>query len=153
MTILTGRIHPDNRIGYQRTYWTMSAFTAVEVRAFNTTPGVVVHAPTDDWIVMPLAIGVTMVGGTAYAGIANNEDLTLRYHNGTGGLLTTIETTGFLDQVTDPITRWNHAFGTTLIIGTHVNAGQQLVLSNSGAITGGSPLRVRVLYQFVPAAI
>jgi len=69
---------------------------------------------------------------------------TLRYTNGAGGLLGTIETTGFLDQTADQHREYI-ASGTVT-----PTANAPLVLALIGAITtGDSPLKIVVRYRLL----
>ncbi|BBL73670.1 hypothetical protein [Methylomagnum ishizawai] len=89
-------------------------------------------------------------GTTAYDGIASGEDLTIKYTNGSGATLMTIEATGFLDASADA-TRF--ALPTTAAAFTPAaNAALVLHMATGEIATGDSPLKVRVDYKIIDTA-
>lgn len=84
----------------------------------------------------------------AYAGIAANEDIVLRYTNAAGGILTTIETTGFLDQTSDQ-RRYVVNSGTVTPL---ANAAVVAHMTTGEITTGNSPVTIRSLMRLVKLA-
>lgn len=88
---------------------------------------------------------------TAYAGIAAGEDLEIRYTDGSGQLVATIETTGFLDATASA---YRHIYPeTAAAIAPVDNAALVLDLAVGEIITGDSPLKVRVRYREITLAL
>lgn len=118
--------------------------TAAQVLTLNATPVRLVKANPYD-IIVPVAVAVYKPAGTAYAGIAAGEDLSIE-DSGAGNLLT-VETTGFLDQATEQY-RITSAFALTNKAtgkGLHLN-----VKMLAGEITtGNSPLTITVAFYRV----
>jgi hypothetical protein len=88
-------------------YITSVTLTSAQILALNATPITLLDAPGADkaWIVK--SVTAIKPAGTAYAGIAAGEDLTLRYTNGSGAIASGFELTGFLDQTTKQV---RHAY-------------------------------------------
>ena len=75
----------------------------------------------------------------------------MRYTNGAGALIATVETTGFIDQGADA---YRHVRPTTAAAITPVaNAAVVLALAAGEIATGDSPLKVRVRYRTVALAL
>lgn len=119
--------------------------TAAEILALHTTAKTLITAPGAGIAIIPLSASLFLDYATAaYAAIAAGDDLELRYTNGAGGLLGTIETTGFLDQTADQHREYI-ASGTVT-----PTANAPLVLALIGAITtGDSPLKIVVRYRLL----
>lgn len=122
--------------------------TTAQVLALNAAPISMVAAPgAGKAIIFAGAMIFLDYAGTAYAGIATNEDLVFRYTNGSGAVVSTVETTGFLDATADAI-RYAHPASTAAITPV-ANAALVLHLTTAEIITGTSPLRVRTFYHVV----
>jgi hypothetical protein len=87
----------------------------------------------------------------AYAGIAAGEDLEIRYTDGAGQLVATIETTGFLDATA---VAYRHIYpASAAAIAPVENAALVMDLAVGEIITGNSPLKVRVRYREITLAL
>ena len=112
---------------------------AAQMRALATTVKEMVAAPGVAKALYPRWVSVEMLGTTAFGGIASGDDLHLRSASATGDNWATVETTGFLDQVTQP----KRVTYVRTITGKE---NMSLVLHSGGAITGGSDCLVKVGY-------
>lgn len=120
--------------------------TAAQVKALNATPKEIVAAPgAGKALILEDAELFLDYGSAAYAGIASNEDLQLRYTNGSGQLIATVEATGFLDLTADAY-RFVRPTGE---ITPPANAAIVLCMSTGEVITGDSPIKVRPRYRTV----
>jgi len=87
---------------------------------------------------------------TAYDGIAAGEDLNIRYTDGSGALLATVETDPFLTATADAT---RYVLPTTTAAVTPVaNAPLVLYMATGNIATGDSPLKVRVRYRVIDTA-
>ena len=117
---------------------------AAEMRALAATVKELVAAPGAGKALYPRWISVEMLGPTAFGGVSSGDDLHLRSATQTGDNWASLETTGFLDQTTQP----------KLITYSRTITGKEnmsLVLGSGGAITGGSDCLVKVGYTVVEA--
>ena len=120
--------------------------TAAQVKALNATPKEIIAAPgAGKALILEDAELFLDYGSAAYAGIASNEDLQLRYTNGSGQLIATVEATGFLDLTADAY-RFVRPTGE---ITPPANAAIVLCMSTGEVITGDSPIKVRPRYRTV----
>jgi hypothetical protein len=122
-----------------------AALTSAQILALNATPIQVIAAPgANKAIVLLEAEAYLAYNSAAYAGIAAGEDLALRYTDGSGTILGTFETTGFLDQTSSQIRRILGAALTPVAnapLIAHMTAGE--------IITGNSPLKLRIRYRII----
>lgn len=126
--------------------------SSAELLALNATPKTLVAAPgAGSALVFEGATLFLDYNSTAYDGIAAGEDLTIRYTNGSGQLVSTIETTGFLDATADAL-RYVYP-ATTAAITPVANAALVLHLSTGEIATGNSPLKIQINYRVVPATL
>ena len=126
---------------------TVVALTSAQLLALNATPITVLSAAASGYAYRILNVEVYKPAGTAYAGIAAGEDLTLKYTNASGATLATIETTGFLDQATAQ-TRFGAVTATDI---TPVAAAAVVAHLLTGEITTGtSDIYLRITYRLVP---
>lgn len=123
-----------------------------EVLALNAVPKELVAAPGAGMAIIVEDIQLMLDFATAaYDGVAGGEDLEVRYTNGAGALIATIETTGFIDQGADA---YRHVRPTTAAaIAPVANAAVVLDLAAGEIATGDSPLKVRVRYRTVALAL
>lgn len=143
----------------QRTQRVYVTITSAQLLALNATPITLVAAPGAGKALIFEGLLIQKPAGTAYAGIAAGEDLSVKYTNGSGAELGVCETTGFLDQAGNEI-RWirPHApsgAGVDSAITPVDNAALVLHLLVGEIITGTSPLNCEVLFNIVdttPAA-
>ena len=94
---------------------------------------------------------IRKAAGTAYAGIAAGEDLSIKYTDGSGLELGECETTGFLDQTTNQI-RWVNPYRAASGISSITpvaNAALVLHLLSGEITTGDSDLQIEVYYRVV----
>lgn len=129
--------------------------SSAELLALNATPKQIVAAPGANLALIFESIVVYKPAGTAYAGIAAGEDLSIKYTNGSGLEVAEIETTGFLDQAT---AQMRHATGFRAASGISsitpvANAALVMQLLVGEIITGTSALLCRVYYRVVPAVL
>lgn len=122
-----------------------------EVLALNATPKQLVAAPGSGKAIIVEDIQLMLdYNSIAYNGVAGGEDLEVRYTDGSGALVATIETTGFIDQAAD---EYRQVFPvTTAATESVANAALVLRLATGEIATGNSPLKVRVRYRTVDTA-
>lgn len=129
--------------------------TSTQLLALNATAQTIVPAPGAGKALIFTGAVVHKPAGTAYAGIADGEDLSVKYTNGSGLEVAQIETTGFLDQ-TSVQTRYARpattASGDSSITPV-ANAALVLHLLVGEVTTGNSPLNLRVFFRVVPTVI
>lgn len=126
--------------------------STAELLALNATPKSLVAAPGAGKALILIDAQLMLDYNTvAYAGIAAGEDLEVRYTNGSGQLVATVETTGFLDATADA---YRHVYPASAAAITPVdNAALVLDLAAGEIITGNSPLKVRVRYREITLAL
>lgn len=125
--------------------------TTAQVKALNATPITLVAAPGAGKAIVPTLITAFLDwNAAAYDGIAAGEDLVVRYTDGSGAAVATIEATGFLDATADAV-RW--ALPTSTAAFTPVANSPIVAHMATGEIaTGDSPLKVRVDYKIIDTA-
>lgn len=125
--------------------------TTGELLALNATPKELVAAPGLLKAIIVEDIQLMLdYNSIAYNGVAAGEDLEVRYTDGSGALVATIETTGFVDQAAD---EYRQVFPvTTAATESVANAALVLRLASGEIATGNSPLKVRVRYRTVDTA-
>jgi hypothetical protein len=126
--------------------------SSAEVLALFATPKTLLEAPGANFAYVFEGALIHKPAGTAYAGIAAGEDITIKYTSQAGAEVGSAETTGFLDQATAQ-SRFIRAqtAATGVSDKTPVaNAPLVLALLVGEIITGDSPLHVRVYYRIVP---
>jgi hypothetical protein len=126
-----------------------------QVLTLFTTPRTVLAAPGVGFANVLEGVILYKAAGTAYAGIAAGEDLSLNYTNAAGTALAGIETTGFLDQATAQ-TRWADGYNQASAISSFVpveNAAIVLGLLLGDITTGTSDLKLRLIYRTIPTVL
>lgn len=125
--------------------------TTGQLLALNAAPKTLVAAPGVGYAVLLVDAQLFLdYNSAAYDGIAAGEDLGIRYTDGSGQLVATIETTGFLDATADA---YRHSLPATTAAITPVgNAALVMCLASGEVATGNSPLKVRVRYRTVALA-
>lgn len=127
--------------------------TSAQLLALNATPQTLVPAPgsTAQALIFEGML-VHKPAGTAYAGIAAGEDLSVKYTDGSGAAVGGCETTDFLDQATAQTryVRPTAAASGVSDITPVADAPLVLHLLTGEITTGNSPLHVRVFYRVVP---
>lgn len=126
--------------------------SSAELLALYTTPKELIAAPGAGLaLALHSAILFLDYNTTAYDGVAAGEDLNIRYTNGSGQLVATIETDPFLTSTADALRYVEPA--TTAAITPVANAALVLYLATGNIATGNSPLKVKVYYRVIPATL
>ena len=125
---------------------TRRRFSTTQVRALNSTIREVIPAPPDGKFIALEKVVVTKPVGTAFGGIAAGEDLEFRYTDASGLEIMDIETTGFLSLAVHAV-----RIGAVAVADYIPVVGAAIILRNSGALTGGSPIYVQCFYRIVDA--
>lgn len=125
--------------------------TSAQLLALNATPIALVAAPGAGKALIFEGMLVQKPAGTAYAGIAVGEDLSVKYTDSSGAEVAQCETTGFLDAATDQIryVRPHAAASAASQITPVANAALVLHLLVGEIITGDSPLNIEIDYRVV----
>lgn len=125
--------------------------TPAQILALNATPITLVPAPGAGIVLDFLgAIAVYDYNSAAYA-VDANEDLVIRYTNGSGAIAsTTLEATGFLSATSDQIRTFK-----PIVTDLAPVANSPLVLHmlNGEVIAGNSPLRLTVFFRKVATGL
>jgi len=137
-----------------RTFRRRAVITSAQLLALNATPQEIVPAPGAGRALVFEGALIQKPAGTAYAGIAVGEDLSVKYTDASGAEVAQCEATGFLDQADEQI-RWARAqaaaSGPSDIVPV-ANAALVLHLLVGEIITGDSDLNIEVHYRIVDAA-
>lgn len=126
--------------------------SSAELLALFATPKTIIAAPGSGLGLVFEGAVIHKPAGTAYAGIAAGEDLSVKYNNAAGLEVGQCEATGFLDQATAQ-TRVIRAHGAASGISSITpveNVPLVLHMLTGEIITGDSPLHVRYFYRIVP---
>lgn len=132
-----------------RTFRARVVVAAADVLTLNATPVAIVPAPGAGLAAIFEGAMIRKAAGTAYAGIAAGEDLSVKYTDASGAEVAQCEATGFLDQTTNQI-RWvrPHAAASGGSAITPVeNAALVLHMLVGEIITGDSDLEIEVHYR------
>lgn len=125
--------------------------TTAQVKALNATPITLVAAPgATKYLEFVSAFFWLDFESAAYDGIATGEDLEIRYTDGSGQEVASVEATGFMDATADEYALAapaSAAVGTAALIQPVANAVLALTMSVAEIATGDSPLKVEVLYR------
>ena len=143
-------LNPSGQVTDTATFVASVTIPYASVRTLNATPYELVAAPGSGKALILIGATVFMDYGSAgYDAVGASDDLTLRYTNGSGGLLATVETVGFLDQTADQ-TRYVYPVSTAAITPT-ANAAIVAHISTGEIYTaaGDSPIKVKVAYQVI----
>ena len=127
--------------------------TAVQMQNLFTTPVVVIPAPGVGFALIVDRVVVCKPAGVAFAGVALAEDLSLKYTNAAGQqVVSTIETTGFLDSATNQVRTAGPIGATGATAGDVTPADNASIVAALlvGDVTGGSPVSFRVWYKTIP---
>lgn len=129
-------------------YYADVTLTTAQVKQLNGTPIQLVAAPGAGNILLLEAAQLWLdYATTAYDGIAEGEDLSIKYTNGSGAEVAAIEATGFLDGTADE-TRYVRPAATA--VQPVANAALVLHMTTGNIATGDSPLKVRTWYRVLP---
>jgi hypothetical protein len=146
------RVPPDATGGLLYKDVTISS---AELLALNATPKELVEAPGTGFALVLDAVVAYKPAGTAYAGVAAGEDISIRYTDGSGTELTEIEATGFLDQATAE-TRFAYPYrAASGVYSVEPTANAALVahMLTGEITTGDSDLKLRVFYRILPTTL
>ena len=127
--------------------------TAAQVQNLFTTPITLIPSPGVGFAHIVERVAVCKPAGTAFAGVALGEDLTLKYTNAAGlQVVSTIETTGFLDSATNQVRTAGPIGATGATAGDVTPADNASIVAALlvGDVTGGSPVSFRVWYKTIP---
>lgn len=129
--------------------------TSAELLALNGTPKTILAAPGANLANVLIDVVAYKAAGTAYAGIAAGEDLSIKYTDASGLEVAEIETTGFLDQTTAQ-TRYARSFAAASGVSSITpvaNAAMIMMLLSGEITTGNSALKLRIYYRTVPTVL
>ena len=157
MALLEGGnpVHGGEIEGAQlRTFRRRSVVTSAQLLALNAAPIEIVPAPGAGRALIFEGELIHKPAGTAYAGIAAGEDLSVKYTDAAGAEVAQCETTGFLDQATDQVrySRGHTAASVASDITPVANAALVLHLLVGEITTGDSDLVLEVHYRVVKTA-
>lgn len=134
-----------------RTFRRRVVVTSAQLLALFATPQTIVPAPGANKANVFVGALIRKASGTAYAGIAAGEDLSVKYTDASGVEVAQCEATGFLDQTTNQI-RWvrpqTAASGNSSITPI-ANSPLVLHMLTGEIITGNSDLEIEVHYRVV----
>ena len=127
-------------------YQSDATITSAQILALQTTPITLIAAPgAGKAILLRQAVFFLDYNSVGYASVGAGDDITLRYTNGTGAVIGTLETTGFLDQTADKYSILYPAAGSIIL-----PANAPVVAFLGGAVTtGNSPVQVRLFYDII----
>lgn len=129
--------------------------TSAQLLALNATEQTLVAAPGANQALIFQGAMLYKAAGTAYAGVASGEDLSVKYTDDSGLAVGGCETTGFLDQTTAQ-SRWvnpYHAASGVSSITPVANSPLVLHLLTGEITTGDSDLIVQVHFKIVPTVL
>jgi hypothetical protein len=128
--------------------------TSAQLLALNATPQTLVAAPGAGLVLIPRYFLFFLdYNSAAYDGIAAGENLAVKYTNGSGQLVATIETDPFLAATADAIRLAYPTPATTSDIIPVANSPLVLHLLVGEIATGNSPLYVRTVYDILPSTL
>lgn len=119
-----------------------AVITSAQVLALNATPVTVLPAPGAGKYYIIEEFEIIKPAGTAYAGIATGEDLSLKYTDASGAVCGTAEMTGFADSTSTTVT---FAKGASVI--PVVNAAIVAHMLTGEITTGTSPFYLKIFYR------
>lgn len=139
--------------GLDHIAYTDTTVSTAELLALNTTAKTLVSAAGAGTVIVPKSMVFWLdYNSTAYNGIADGEDLAIKYSNSGGVQISgDIETTGFLDGTADEI-RVVVDFGSSAGVEAVPNSPLVLHMLSGNIATGNSPLKVRTYYEVVPSS-
>lgn len=135
-------------------YTVKVTITTAEVLALNATPDTMIAAPGANKAIIFLdAIVLLDYNSTAYDGVAAGEDLIISYTDGSGEVVSEIETTGFLDQGNDELRYVTPSAGADGADNAYIipvaNKPLCLSLLTGEIATGNSPIDIVIHYKVV----
>ena len=135
-------------------YVTKITLTTAQVLALYTTPISLVATPGANKAIIFLdALMLLDYVSAAYDGVHADEDLIISYTNGSGEVVATIETTGFVDQVNDELRYVTPSAGADAADNGYIipvsNAALVISLKTGNIATGNSPIDIVIHYKVV----
>lgn len=129
--------------------------TSAQLLALFATPQTLVAAPGAGLALVFNGAVIHKPAGTAYAGVAAGEDLSIKYTDASGAEVAQCEATGFLDQATAQtrFVRPQTAASGNSAITPVANAPLVLHMLAGEITTGTSDLNIRVYYRVVPTVL
>jgi hypothetical protein len=127
--------------------------STAQVLALFATPITVLAAPGAGLAIIFKGAMIDKPAGTAYAGVAAGEDLYFRYTDASGVIVGEVETTGFLDQVTDQVRYCAPLSAAAAPVSSFTpvaNAVLKFGLLSGEITTGTSAILLRITYSIVP---
>lgn len=143
-------LNPSGQVTDSATFVASVTIPAASVKTLNATPYQLVAAPGSGKAL--ILVGATLFmdyGSAGYDSVGASDDLTLRYTNGSGTLLATVETVGFLDQTSDQV---RYVYPTTTAALTPAANAPIVAHLSTGEIysaAGDSPVKVKVEYRVI----
>lgn len=134
-------------------HWVDKTITTAQILALRAAPITIVAAPgADKALIMTRAMMFYDFNVAAYAGIAAGENLVFRYTDGSGEIISEIETVGFLDQTNDELRLAMPSGDTANNVDTIIPVANAVIVLNllvGEIITGDSPLFIRFFYNVI----
>lgn len=131
-------------------YIATGTIAASAVRTLNATPVSLVAAPGSNKAIQLVSATLWLdYESAAYDSVGASDDLTIRYTNGSGALLATVETTGFMDQTSDQV---RYVYPTTTAAFTPASNAALVLHCSTGEMysaAGDSPLKYKVMYRII----
>lgn len=132
--------------------------TSAQILTLNATPVTLIAAPGANKAIIFTGAVLATAGGTAYAGIAATEEFSFKYTNAAGLNVSTVETTGWLDQTTAQV-RWAQPHTRTITTDVPeevvpvANAALVAHMVVGEITTGNYNIRIRIFYRVVPTTV
>jgi hypothetical protein len=124
--------------------------TSAQLLALNATPQSLLAAPGAGKANIVLGVQMFLDYNSAAYVVDAADDIGIRYTDGSGQLIATVETNGFLTATADAY-RYTYPASTAAITPV-ANAAIVAHMGGTEVITGNSPLKVRVFYTVVDLA-
>lgn len=119
--------------------------TAAQILALHNAPVEVIPDPGDSYaIAVDYVVASLDYGSAAYTGIADGEDIELRYTDGAGPVAAEVETSALLAATAD------HEQFSPVSGARQIRRGAPVVAHLPGAVlTGDSPVTLRIGYRVI----
>lgn len=137
--------------------------SSAQILALNATPITLIAAPPAGKALVFEGAEIHKPAGTAYAGIAGGEDLSIKYTNGSGLEVGVCEMTGFADQTTTQFRYIRAIDARDVTSATNAGTPSSLVAVAAAALvahmlvgeitTGNSPFNFKIFYRVIDIAL